>query len=578
MAKVFTITEGLENLGALKTGGQGSVYKGKRMGEIISAIKILPTPIYSESETDKNYISFRNEVQKLKKVNETPNPNVVSILNSGITDSGNFPFIEMEYIEGPDLGELLKPPHDPIFTIKEVIRVSEQLANALAHCHKVDVKHGDIKSNNVKFNVKSGNYILLDFGLSVMSDEQRRTSLRHAGAIEFMAPEQSNAQMFFQTDVYSFGVIIYELLAGTVPFPLNDNGEITRNKVMISHMETAPPDLMALREQNLPESWTTEKKQHEMQVPGWMIDMVYKCLEKKPEHRFINGMDLHEFVIRNSIIYASKTENSLEKVEQLQQENRKLIREKEELQHLLAKYSVGSKVAHEEHKEIDKSTDNYHSPFLQASKNSSSKNWLIILLILAVTGILAYIFFTKSDSTPTTAIKIDTLKNNTNPITNSTVPIIKQPANLVSKDINNQLLLARESLLANDPDKAVTIYESLAKKDVPEALFELGNLSLQNATDRITCDEAINYLERARNKNVTEAKTVLGLIYAFADDPEALQKHGYKRCLYTADRTKGSNLLMEAMLQGDAKAGVLLEELNMKNQASAAKDTVKTEY
>ncbi|HZH01578.1 MAG TPA: serine/threonine protein kinase, partial [Flavisolibacter sp.] len=77
MGKVFTITEGLENMGALKTGGQGSVYKGKRIGEILTAVKLLPTPIYSESEEDKNFIDFQNEVAKLKKVNEDPNPHVV---------------------------------------------------------------------------------------------------------------------------------------------------------------------------------------------------------------------------------------------------------------------------------------------------------------------------------------------------------------------------------------------------------------------------------------------------------------------------------------------------------------------
>ncbi len=198
MAKVFTIAEGLENMGALKTGGQGSVYKGRRVGEIITAVKLLPTPIYSESAADKNFIDFQNEVQKLKKVNEFPNPNVVKILNSGISESGSFPFIEMEFIEGPDLEDLLKPPHDPVFSIKETIKISEQLSNALAHCHKVEVKHGDIKSNNVKFNIHTGNYVLLDFGLAVMSDEQRRTSLRHAGAIEFMAPEQNEAPCFFK--------------------------------------------------------------------------------------------------------------------------------------------------------------------------------------------------------------------------------------------------------------------------------------------------------------------------------------------------------------------------------------------
>ncbi|HYO21181.1 MAG TPA: serine/threonine protein kinase, partial [Flavisolibacter sp.] len=85
MAKVFTITEGLENMGALKTGGQGSVYKARRVGEIITAVKLLPTPIHSESEQDKNFISFQNVVTKLKRVTEEPNPNGVKILSSGIT-------------------------------------------------------------------------------------------------------------------------------------------------------------------------------------------------------------------------------------------------------------------------------------------------------------------------------------------------------------------------------------------------------------------------------------------------------------------------------------------------------------
>jgi len=301
MSKVFTITEGLENMGALRTGGQGSVYKGRRIGPIISAVKLLPTPIHTESADDKNYRNFLNEVEKLKKVNEMPNPNVVKILNSGITESGSFPFIEMEFIEGPDLEELLKPPHDAIFTIKETIKLADQLANALAHCHKVCVNHGDVKSNNVKYNIHSGNYVLLDFGLSVMSDEQRRTSLRHAGAIEFMAPEQNEGTMLFQTDVYSYGVILFELLAGQVPFPLKDEGETARNAVMIAHMESQLPDLLALRKQNLPENWTDARKEREMQVPVWLLNMISRCLEKLPEERYSSGMALLDDIVENSI-------------------------------------------------------------------------------------------------------------------------------------------------------------------------------------------------------------------------------------------------------------------------------------
>ena len=229
MAKVFTIAPGLENLGAMKTGGQGSVYKGRRIGEIITAIKLLPTPIYGESDNDKNYRDFKNEVEKLKKVNREPNPNVVKIISSGLSETGNFPFIEMDYIDGPDLEDLLKPPYDPVFSIREVVKVATHVSNALAHCHKNEIKHGDIKSNNVKYNIHTGNYVLLDFGLAAMTDEERRTSLRQAGAIEFMAPEQNEGIVLAQTDVYSFGIILFELLCGRVPFPLQDKSESARN-------------------------------------------------------------------------------------------------------------------------------------------------------------------------------------------------------------------------------------------------------------------------------------------------------------------------------------------------------------
>ena len=310
-------------MGALRTGGQGSVYKGRRIGPIISAVKILPTPIYSESADDKNYLNFLNEVEKLKKVNTAPNPNVVKILNSGITESGSLPFIEMEFIEGPDLEELLKPPHEAIFTIKEVIKLADQLAGALSHCHKVGVKHGDIKSNNVKFNINSGNYVLLDFGLSVMSDEQRRSSLRHAGAIEFMAPEQNDGRMLFQTDIYSYGVVLYELLAGQVPFPLKDNGETARNSVMIAHMEAKVPDLMTLRKKNLPANWPKDQQEREMQVPGWVLNMIAICLEKLPEKRYSNGMELQGAIVINSII-ASRHEKGDNMIAILKTENEQL--------------------------------------------------------------------------------------------------------------------------------------------------------------------------------------------------------------------------------------------------------------
>lgn len=304
MSKVFTITEGLENLGAMSTGGQGSVYKGRRMGPVLTAIKLMPTPILNESDDDRNYRNFKNEVTKLQKVNEEPNPNVVKILSWGLTDSGSFPFIEMEYIDGPDLCELLKEPHDKIFMLKEAIRVADQLSSALAHCHRIGVKHGDVKSNNVKYNVHTGNYVLLDFGLAVMTEEQRRTSIRHAGAVEFMAPEQHEGKMLMETDIYSYGIILYELLTGEVPFPSKGHGDSARNQVMLAHIESPVPDLLNARRAALPASWSDEKKAQEMQVPQWLLKIIDKCLQKDPDKRFKNGTDLHDAIIRGSLAAA----------------------------------------------------------------------------------------------------------------------------------------------------------------------------------------------------------------------------------------------------------------------------------
>jgi serine/threonine protein kinase len=319
MGKVFTIAQGLENLGALRNGGQGSVYKARRTGEIVVAVKLLPTPIYSESADDKNFRNFQNEVEKLKKVNERPTPHVVKIYSSGITESGSLPYIEMEYIEGPDLAELLQPPHEPLFTIPEVIKVANQLALALSHCHQVNVNHGDIKSNNIKYNVNTGNYMLLDFGLAIMTDEQRRSSLRNAGAVEFMAPEQNEGELLPQSDIYSYGIILYELLAGVVPFPLNSSAATARNMVMLAHMETAPPDVLELRRQHLPDHWDADKQSREMQVPEWLLTIITRCLQKQPAQRFANGSELHQAIQGQHSALTIKSDT--EKVLVLQSQN-----------------------------------------------------------------------------------------------------------------------------------------------------------------------------------------------------------------------------------------------------------------
>ena len=548
MARVFTITEGLENMGALKTGGQGSVYKGRRIGEIFSAIKILPTPISSESDEDKNFISFRNEVEKLKKVNETPNPNVVTILNSGITDSGNLPFIEMEYIEGPDLEELLKPPHDPIFGIKEIIRVAEQLSSALSHCHKVNVKHGDIKSNNVKFNSHTGNYILLDFGLSLMSDEQRRTSLRHAGAIEFMAPEQNEGKMLFQTDVYSFGIIMFELLTGSVPFPLKDKGETSRNAVMVAHMDAPPPSIVALRRQRIPAGWPQDKKDMEMRIPGWLLSMIYKCLEKDPLQRFESGILLHEFISRNSIITASKAEWSTETLATLKEENERLLRENERLEKLLKQQANPENVS-------QPARESFSPPYefpVEERKGWSWAKTLLAIIGFVLVGVIGYSIWNSYSSKETA------LSGGNDDSTNGVVQTLDEKT-------LTQLRNAKMFIEKNELPKALWIYKTLLPQDIPEAMFQYGYYALQDKNANINCTEAVNLIIKASNLNYLPARRTLGILYSFANNEAVLNEYGFSRCNFSGNVARGSKLLMESTLRGDSVAARYLDMLNGKN-------------
>jgi len=625
MARVFTIAEGLENLGALKTGGQGSVYKAKRVQEVVTAVKILPTPIHSETPDDKNFVAFENEVTKLKRVSEVPNPNIVKLLSYGFTESGNFPFIEMEFIEGPDLEELLKPPHDPIFTIRECVKVAEQLSCALEHCHKADVKHGDLKSNNIKFNSNTGNYVLLDFGLALLTDEERRTSLRHAGAVEFMAPEQSEGQMIPASDVYSFGVVLFELLCGTVPFPLGDKGETARNHVMLAHMETPVPDPLLLRQNAMPESWDDEKKKREMQVPQWLLTIIYKCLEKDPRKRFANGGELHQYITANSVQSTSlPSTNESSFYKNLQLENRRLKEEKERLQSQLQQGSLTA----------------YQQPSFTENVKPARRKGLpayVYLVLLAAITVFIFALVKKTGSqekkSPLVAEKSPTPRRSigqykvvasrayfhnepdestrrsaaymvpSNDVVNALdeekgfiyteftnnkgqvskgwvrkqdlMPLEqwmnqtkaeKQVQKLTPEDINQQLADARKLLDDGQTAEALYVYNFLAEQDVPEALYQCGNLALKKKNDDLDCKKALAYVKKASDKGYAPAKRTLGFLYIFADNKEVLQLNDYELCEYDRNVFKGTKLLMEAVLNGDSTAQKILDELNLRKE------------
>ncbi|MEO6632702.1 MAG: hypothetical protein ABIN13_13300, partial [Mucilaginibacter sp.] len=121
-------------------------------------------------------------------------------------------------------------------------------------------------------------------------------------------------------------------LGGRVPFPLEDNGESARNHIMVSHMESPVPDVMELREENMPGVWP----EREMQVPAWLLHLVAKCLEKSPENRYVDGIALYEAINEN--IIAESQEGAADTIAALQTENDRLL---EELTHIRQQQAGG---------------------------------------------------------------------------------------------------------------------------------------------------------------------------------------------------------------------------------------------
>jgi serine/threonine-protein kinase len=349
MNNILSIRDDLQIIGPLKTSGEGSVYKARRTDRLVSAVKVLPQPLSWEKLGDASLNNTRHELSKLKRLGEYPHNNLVKILNAGVSKAGDSFYIEMDFIEGPDLEHLLQIPDHTILTITETLNLAEQLCNALEHCHKMDVVHGEVKLGNIKWNRNTGNYLLVDMGLSVMQELQRRARILTAENKELAAPEEEDGKMTFQTDIFRFGLILFRLLAGTYPrLKKNDlpakNGQVKRADPLA--------DMVSLRQQNIPASWAYEKEDREKVIPGWLVTLVYKCLETNPEKRFANGMELRDF-FSSQTAPGTLSLNDVAEAGKLRAENEKLARENRELQAALQRQEFNEKIVHRQWKEIN---------------------------------------------------------------------------------------------------------------------------------------------------------------------------------------------------------------------------------
>ncbi|MDR1829174.1 MAG: serine/threonine protein kinase [Candidatus Fibromonas sp.] len=252
-----------ELLGELGKGGMGSnVYKArhKKLNRIV-ALKVLDSGGDEEAES-----RFFSETQAMKDLNHQ---NLVTIFEYGKQQDKIF--IAMTFVEGQSLADVIKK--EKILPVKNASYIAWQIAEGLKYAHKRGVIHRDIKPSNIMMK-EDQEICIIDFGISITAGSQRLTSAGMTmGTPEYMSPEQcQNRNVTKQSDIYSLGIVFYEMLSGDPPFTGGASLSILNR-----HLHEAPTPL--------------RKKNPE--VPPALEKIINKCLEKKTDLRYA---DFSEFI------------------------------------------------------------------------------------------------------------------------------------------------------------------------------------------------------------------------------------------------------------------------------------------
>lgn len=243
---VGTEIEGYRIVRLIGEGGMGAVYEAvhTRIGSRV-AVKVLRADYANDEEHLKR---FFNEA---KAVNLVEHPSLVKVMTHGrLSAPPNLPYLFMEYLSGQTLGKRIDARGGRLREL-EAVRIIHQTALAIAAAHEKNILHRDLKPENIMLvgdpAALFGERIkVLDFGIAKLppsgTENAKTRTGQLLGTLEYMSPEQAQEQPLNpKTDVYSLGVILYQLLAGEVPFPYTGN----LFQTMLEVVSAAPPLLQA---------------------------------------------------------------------------------------------------------------------------------------------------------------------------------------------------------------------------------------------------------------------------------------------------------------------------------------------
>lgn len=212
------------------SGGMADVYRAKdQLLERTVAVKIL----HQQYENDTEFITrFQREAKAAARITH---PNIVNVYDVGVAEGRHY--IVMEYVPGRTLKERIKE-EGPV-PVPQALQIARQIAGALAQAHANNLVHCDIKPHNILV-MPDGNVKVADFGIARAVTESTMTYNDNImGSVHYFSPEQARGTMITpKSDVYSLGVLLYEMLSGRIPFDGNTAVSIARK-----HLEEDPQPL-----------------------------------------------------------------------------------------------------------------------------------------------------------------------------------------------------------------------------------------------------------------------------------------------------------------------------------------------
>ena len=370
------INDRYEIIRSIGEGGMANVYLGyDTILDRNVAIKVLRGDL---SNDEKFVRRFQREALSASSL---AHPNIVEMYDVG-EDDGTY-YIVMEYVEGKTLKQLLKKRGT--LTLSEAIDIMSQLTDGMAHAHDSYIIHRDLKPQNIMIK-DDGQIKITDFGIAMALNATQLTQTNSVmGSVHYLPPEQASGKgCTIKSDIYSMGIIFYELLSGSLPFRGDNAVEIA-----LKHMREPLPSL----------------REDHPEIPQSIENIIRRATAKNPKNRYETAREMHE-----DLLTALDDERMNEEPYQYKYpENEHDSKKAKAMEKSTKEKTEENEITEDIKKDAKKANDKVKTEEELEEEENSKVNKIIIILacvFMVILLILVFVFFLLPSMTSTKAATV----------------------------------------------------------------------------------------------------------------------------------------------------------------------------